>query len=126
MGERNLDVLLATLDVVRRPGTFTMVSAPAGTSPPADAAAWIAEDDGVTFVVPATDGDGDTFIAAWLTLTVHSDLAAVGLTAAVATALADAGIAANVLAAFHHDHVLVPADRAEDAIHALRALAQGR
>ena len=63
------------------------------------------------------------FRAAWLTLTVHSALEAVGLTAAVATALAAAGIPANVLAGYFHDHVLVPEDRADDAIRALRALA---
>ena len=57
-----------------------------------------------------------------ITLGVHSSLEAVGLTAAVAAALTAAGISANVVAAFHHDHVFVPADRAEDALACLRAL----
>ena len=51
-----------------------------------------------------------------ITLGVRSSLEAVGLTAAVAAALTDAGISANVVAAFHHDHVFVPADRAEAAL----------
>jgi hypothetical protein len=55
-------------------------------------------------------------------LRVHSDLAAVGLTAAVAGALAADGISANVVAAFHHDHVLVPAPDATRALQILRAL----
>jgi uncharacterized protein len=64
------------------------------------------------------------FRAAWLTLTVHSDLHAVGLTAAVATALAEAGISCNVVAAAHHDHLFVPWESADDALAVLRALQQ--
>ena len=56
---------------------------------------------------------------------MHSALDAVGLTAAVSTALADAGISCNVLAGFHHDHLVVPADRATDALALLSALAGG-
>jgi hypothetical protein len=48
------------------------------------------------------------FRAAWLTLEVDSDLAEVGLTARVSTALAQAGIACNVVAAARHDHLFVP------------------
>lgn len=60
--------------------------------------------------------------AAWITLTVHSDLEAVGLTAAFATALGDAGISCNVVAAAFHDHIFVPVDAAERAMAALRKL----
>ncbi len=59
-----------------------------------------------------------------LTLEVHSALDGVGLTAAVAAALADEGIACNIVAAFHHDHVFVPAARAAEALRCLRALAE--
>ena len=54
-----------------------------------------------------------------ITLTVHSSLEAVGLTAAVATKLASKGISANVIAAYYHDHVFVQASEAEAAISAL-------
>lgn len=57
-----------------------------------------------------------------ITLTVHSSLDAVGLTARVAHALAAEGIACNVVAAYFHDHLFVPAERADDALAALRAL----
>ena len=63
------------------------------------------------------------YVAGWITLTVQSSLAAVGLTAAVSTALAEAGISCNVVAGYHHDHLLVPADRLDDALAALRRLA---
>ena len=58
-----------------------------------------------------------------ITLRVHSALDGVGLTAAVATALAGHGIACNMVAAFHHDHVFVPAARAEEALAILKTLA---
>ena len=45
---------------------------------------------------------------AWITLTVHSDLQAVGLTASFARALADEGIACNVVAGARRDHIFVP------------------
>ena len=51
-----------------------------------------------------------------------TDLAAVGITAKVSGALAEAGIACNVLAGFHHDHLLVPVDRADEAVAAIVAL----
>ncbi|MCA8057454.1 MULTISPECIES: ACT domain-containing protein [Burkholderia cepacia complex] len=56
------------------------------------------------------------FRAAWITLTVHSDLQAVGLTAAVAEALTKASISCNVVAAAFHDHIFVPVERATDAL----------
>ena len=54
-------------------------------------------------------------------LQVHSALDGVGLTAAVAGALAAAGIACNVIAAFHHDHLFVPAARAGAVLLAAQA-----
>lgn len=50
------------------------------------------------------------------TVTVHSDLQAVGLTAAVAEALTKASISCNVVAAAFHDHIFVPVERATDAL----------
>jgi hypothetical protein len=85
------------------------------------------EDEGITIVLPLAQAEELRltwgFEAAWLTIDVLTALDGVGLTAAVSHALADAGIACNVLAGFHHDHILVPvdaADRAMDAITALR------
>lgn len=57
-----------------------------------------------------------------ITLGVHPSLAAVGLTARVAAALAERGIAANVIAGYHHDHVFVPWARRDEAMRALSAL----
>jgi hypothetical protein len=84
------------------------------------------EEEGVTAIVSVEAADelelhGPDF--ARITLMINSDLEGVGLTAAVATALADAGIACNMVAAFHHDHAFVPADRAEETLELLLALA---
>lgn len=54
-----------------------------------------------------------------ITLTIHSSLEAVGLTAAVSSKLAEKGISANVIAAYYHDHIFVPAEKAEMAVAAL-------
>ena len=57
-----------------------------------------------------------------ITLTVHSSLEAVGLTAAIATKLTSKGISANVIAAYYHDHIFVSNDKAEQALSALKEL----
>lgn len=123
---RDLPNLLASLDARRVPGRFVFVAAPAERLAALPALATLREDEGWTAVLRIEDADAAAlpydFVAAWITLSVHSDLAAVGLTAAVSRALAEAGIACNVLAGLHHDHLLVPAARADDALAAIRAL----
>ena len=55
-----------------------------------------------------------------------SALEAVGLTAAISTALTRDGISCNVIAGYHHDHLFVPTDRAQDTMSVLAALAHTR
>jgi hypothetical protein len=57
-----------------------------------------------------------------ITLTVHSSLGAVGFVAHITSALAAAGISVNPIAAYYHDHLLVPVDRATDAMAVLAQL----
>lgn len=87
--------------------------------PPADAFAIIREDEGATAIVVQDDGG-----FARITLMVHSSLEGVGLTAAVAAVLAEAGIACNVVAGFHHDHLFVPWNRRDEALGILQRLSQ--
>jgi hypothetical protein len=63
-----------------------------------------------------------TQIFAWITLTVHSSLEAVGLTAAFSRALTEAGISCNVVAAYYHDHIFVPTRDAGQAMQVLKNL----
>ena len=87
------------------------------------------EDEGVTCILRPDDarrlGLPDVPAFRRITLGVQSSLEAVGLTAAVAGALTAVGISANVVAAFHHDHVFVPAGRAGEALDCLRQLGGG-
>lgn len=120
--------MIGNMDPVLRDGRFVFATFPDG-APPDLLAASIAsfhEDEGLSLILPA-----DTAKAAGLpsdqpmrcvTLRVHSSLIGVGLTAAVATALADAGIACNMVAAHHHDHAFVPAADTERAVKILRDL----
>lgn len=124
---RDLAALLATLQPEARPGTWAWCSLADGALPAGvEAVATLREAEGLTVVVPEAvalaRGWPVAFRAAWITLRVHSDLEAVGLTAAFARALAEAGIACNVVAGVHHDHLFVPFGRAQDALQALRAL----
>ncbi len=54
-----------------------------------------------------------------ITLTIHSSLDAVGLTAAVSAKLATNNISANVIAAYYHDHIFVQTEKAELALKVL-------
>lgn len=124
--ERDLEVLVSSMDPVVRPGRFVFVTV-APDAPVGEAEATVLEEEGRTLVLRAEDADrrglAYDFVAAWITLRVHSALDAVGLTAAVSAALTGAGVSCNVLAGHHHDHLLVPEDRAGEALAALRELA---
>lgn len=92
-----------------------------GSKLPPTAFALIKEEEGLTLVA-ADKPPGRQGQFARITLQVHSALEGVGLTAAVSTALAKAGIACNVIAAFHHDHLFVPWERREEAMEILQNL----
>lgn len=120
MAERDLTVLLRGMEPVLHdlPHGFAVWEG----ALPEGVFATVAEAEGLTVVAPLDRlGAGEPW--ARISLTVHSDLAAVGLTAAVATALAREGISCNVIAGLYHDHLFVPWDRRGDAMAALRGLA---
>lgn len=122
--------LLRTLHPVLAPAPVAFCLLPPGADP-RDAApiATFREAEGLTVIVreevARRHGWAIAFRAAWITLTVDSALESVGLTAAVATALAGAGISCNVVAAIHHDHLFVPYERGEAALAILSRLQDG-
>jgi uncharacterized protein len=123
----DLALLLASMRPELHPGTWAWCALPPGTATDGlDAVATMREAEATTVVVDERQararGWPVAFRSAWITLTVHSDLAAVGLTAAFARALGEAGIACNVIAGVHHDHLFVPVARADDAMAALQKL----
>ena len=124
-GVTDLEQLLATLEPQVRDGEYVYVADPE-SSTVLGAEAVIREAEGSATVLrrEVADQAGLAYdvVLSWITLTVHSSLEAVGLTAAFSTALGDAGISCNVLAGLYHDHVLVPVSRRDDAFAVLRKL----
>ena len=65
-----------------------------------------------------------SFVASWITLTVHSSLEAIGLTAAFSNALSENGISCNVVAAYYHDHIFVDKKDTTKAMEVLNAFSK--
>ncbi|MCX5250526.1 ACT domain-containing protein [Streptomyces sp. NBC_00201] len=126
-GETDLSKLLSGMRPELNPGryVFTTVEGdiPAGVAP----VVTVAEPEGLTLVVRQEEADAAglayDYVAGWITLRVVSALEAVGLTAAFARELAEAGLSCNVVAGYHHDHIFVPHEQAEQAVAALNDLA---
>ncbi len=125
-GEKNLNALLRDLTPRLHPGEYVFTQVRGETPAGAEPVVTVRESEGTTLVLPRAQADtlGLTYgyVAARLTLEVHSSLEAVGLTATVSRVLADAGISANVVAGYSHDHIFIPRDRAGEAARLLEAL----
>ncbi|WP_447746125.1 ACT domain-containing protein [Pseudomonas nicosulfuronedens] len=127
-GETSLAALLRGMTPVLNDGEYVFCTLPDGQLPAGlQPLGSFRESEGLTLILPRSEAEqaGLTFdyVAAWLTLEVHSALQAVGLTAAVASALANAGISCNVVAAWYHDHLFVAQADGPRALDVLRALA---
>jgi len=125
-GLTDLAQLISSMQPVQVPGEFVFVSV-AVPRDDLDAHAMVREPEGISYVLPRADADSVglpyDFVAGWITLRVHSALGAVGMTAAVSAALAEAQISCNVIAGSAHDHLLVPHARTQEALGVLQALA---
>ena len=123
----DLETLLRSMEPFLHPGRYAFVTLPPDAPlGPERIIASIREPEGLSVIVReevATEqGLRVAFLASWITLLVNSDLQAVGLTAAVATALTAAGVSCNVVAGVHHDHLFVPIQKGEAAMAVLRTL----
>lgn len=123
-----LDVLLKNLSPELQDGEFVFCSIPGTISVYGhlEPLAAVREPEGVTLILPVAAAVRENFRFDYtfrqITLTVHSSLQAVGLTAAVSGKLSAKGISANVVAGFYHDHIFVPSEKAREAVNALREL----
>jgi len=124
-GETDLDKLLAAMSPALLPDeyVFCTVQGEYGDFQQLAPLACFREAEGLTLVISKAAALAGNLpfesVFKAITLTVHSSLDAVGLTAAVATKLAAKGISANVIAAYYHDHIFVQAEKANAAIQAL-------
>lgn len=126
-GEKNLHKLIKNLKPELKEGQYVFVTVDRDyTIPLSEIVCSFREDKGLTLVLSCEKaeelGMEFSFVASWIRLTVHSSLEAVGLTARVSTALAEAGISCNAIAAYYHDHIFVPYQKAEKAMTILRKL----
>lgn len=84
------------------------------------------ESEGLTLVISRVSAETHNMsfdtVFHKITLEVHSSLEAVGLTAAISTALAKRGLSANIIAGFYHDHVFIQKNNAELALTILQEL----
>lgn len=128
VGETDLQRLLAGLSPALAALPRAIRTQAHGAPVPSNAIMLFREDEGATVVVEADNDNAahaDEPRWAQITLRIHSSLDAVGMMAAIATALADREIPCNAVSAYFHDHLFVPWARREDAIDALRMLATG-
>ena len=123
-GETNLQKLLKGMKPKLNEGEYVFCVLDSSQAANAlDPLCMFQETEGITVIIPKQQADDATLpysnVCAWITLTVHSSLEAVGLTAAVSKALTEANISCNVVAAYYHDHIFVPLNDAERAMNAL-------
>jgi len=126
-GKTNLSDLLAEMNPSLNHGRYVFVHAQGSLKIDlAQVIATFREEEGITIVLEKEKADElgliYDYVSAWITLTVHSSLDAVGLTAAFSKVLAENNISCNVMAAYYHDHIFVNENDAEKAMETLGQL----
>ncbi|PKH20781.1 ACT domain-containing protein [Pseudomonas fluorescens] len=127
-GETALATLLRSMSPHLNEGDYVFCTLPDHRIPVGcEVIASVREQEGLTLILERQQaqqaGLAFDYVAAWITLNVHSALEAVGLTAAFASALGQAGISCNVIAGYHHDHLFVGRADAQRAMQVLQQLA---
>ncbi len=127
-GEQNLAALLRTLKPILNDGQFVFTTVQELPQNLGHVLFFFKENEGITVVCLKKDADLHGYkysgVMSWITLSVHSSLEAVGLTAAFSQALTQVGISCNVVAGFFHDHIFVVEKRASEAMDVLNNLSK--
>ncbi|TFG97193.1 ACT domain-containing protein [Candidatus Thorarchaeota archaeon] len=127
-GYRELSFLLKNMEPAHVPGSYIFATVSEETLGTLGSAPMLVfrEEEAITVIVTREIAEAHSipFESAWglITLTVHSDLEAVGLLAKITSVLAEAGIGTNAVSAFYHDHLFVPEHRVSDTLSLLRNL----
>ena len=130
-GETALATLLRSMSPQLNDGDYVFCTLPDHRIPAGcEAIGSFREQEGLTVILERAQavrlGLGFDYVAAWITLNVHSALQAVGLTAAFSGALGQAGISCNVMAGYYHDHLFVGLEDAGRAMDVLQQLTAGQ
>jgi hypothetical protein len=129
-GETDLKTLLASMTPELQAGTYVFATLPPGVAQPEglEPVMVFREREGTTLIVAEEAAREAALTASFrcrmVTLNIHSSLEAVGFLAVITTRLAAAGMGVNPVSAFYHDHLFVPAERAEEALELLVELAE--
>lgn len=128
-GETDLDKLLKTMKPKHNIGEFVFCAINNFNEINLkDIVLFFKEEEACTIILTKQVADslqlGYSFVASWITLTIHSSLHAVGLTAAFSKALSENGISCNVIAAYYHDHIFVDTKDIEKAMRILTAFSK--
>src|SRR4026208_1231304 len=104
-GETNLNTLLREMKPELNAGEYVFsLTASINSDDLQDLICFFREEEGTTVILPKQMADQAnlpyTGTYSWITLTIHSSLEAVGLTAAVSQALTDANNSCNIVAAY--------------------------
>ncbi|PIF43145.1 hypothetical protein CLU96_0049 [Chryseobacterium sp. 52] len=128
-GEKDLGKLLKSMKPKHNPGDYVFCTT---TSTDhlnlTDVEMFFREDEGFTVILKKETAERFNLeyavVMSWITLTIHSSLEAVGLTAAFSKALSESGISCNVVAAYYHDHIFVNTKDTVKAIEVLKQLSE--
>ncbi|MCG9793461.1 ACT domain-containing protein [Flavobacterium algicola] len=120
-GETQLELLLKTMKPKKNEGEFVFCKVEnLDNLNLSDILMFFREEESITIILKKEIADQlnleYSMIASWITLTVHSSLEAVGLTAAFSKALTEEEISCNVVAGFYHDHIFVATKDAQRAM----------
>ena len=128
-GIKDLDILLSNMEPVLDKRDFVFCSFPTfdwDKMRELNPVGFFQEKEGMTFILDLKDAIGKDIdcqsVYRLITLNIHSSLDAVGLTAAFSAKLTEKNISANVIAAYYHDHIFVPKEKAEQALNAILEL----
>lgn len=126
-GITNLEILINDMEPVLNEGEYVFATVEDIDSIPRSMTIGeFKEKEGTTVIISKKNAErlglSFDFVAAWITLNVHSALDAVGLTAAFSSELAKHGMSCNVVAGYYHDHLFIDHSNGEKAVEILQKM----